>query len=96
VWLIYGWAWRVKRNANTYWPSPTRPCVWRKRGLMGLESIYPKPQTTQRGAGHKINPYFLRDLTITHAGQVGGADIAYVPLRHGFLYLVAIMDWYSR
>src|SRR5207244_5564951 len=64
--------------------------------LMGLEAIYAKPRTTQRGAGHKIYPYLLRDLTITRPDQVWGADITYVPLRHGFLYLVAILDWYSR
>ena len=73
-----------------------RKRVQRLMRLMGLEAIYPKPRTTQRGAGHKIYPYLLRDLTITRADQVWGADITYVPLRHGFLYLVAILDWYSR
>jgi putative transposase len=73
-----------------------RKRVQRLMRLMGLEAIYPKPRTTQRGAGHKIYPYLLRDLTITRADQVWGADITYVPLRHGFLYLVAVLDWYSR
>lgn len=73
-----------------------RKRVQRLMRLMGLEAIYPKPRTTQRGAGHKIYPYLLRDLTITRPDQVWGADITYVPLRHGFLYLVAILDWYSR
>jgi len=73
-----------------------RKRVQRLMRLMGLEAIYPKPRTTQRGAGHLIYPYLLRDLTITRADQVWGADITYVPLRHGFLYLVAILDWCSR
>jgi len=73
-----------------------RKRVRRLMRLMGLEAIYPKPRTTQRGAGHQIYPYLLRDLTITRADQVWGADITYVSLRHGFLYLVAILDWYSR
>jgi putative transposase len=73
-----------------------RKRVRRLMRLMGLEAIYPKPRTTQRGAGHPIYPYLLRDLTITHVDQVWGADITYVPLRQGFLYLVAVLDWYSR
>jgi putative transposase len=73
-----------------------RKRVQRLMRLMGLEAIYARPRTTQRGAGHRIYPYLLRDLTITRPDQVWGADITYVPLRHGFLYLVAILDWYSR
>lgn len=73
-----------------------RKRVQRLMRLMGLEAIYAKPRTTQRHAGHRIYPYLLRDLTITRPDQVWGADITYVPLRHGFLYLVAILDWYSR
>ena len=64
--------------------------------LMGLEALYPKPKTTQRGKGHKIYPYLLRGLPITRPDQVWSADITYVPLRRGFLYLVAVLDWYSR
>lgn len=73
-----------------------RKRVQRLMRRMGLEAIYPKPRTTQRGAGHPIYPYLLRDLTVTRVDQVWGADITYVPLRHGFVYLVAILDWYSR
>ena len=73
-----------------------RKRVQRLMRLMNLEAIYPKPRTTQRGVGHKIYPYLLRDLTITRPNQVWGGDITYVPLCHGFLYLVAILDWYSR
>ena len=64
--------------------------------LMGIEAIYPKRRTTWPGAGHKIYPYLLRNVEVTRPDQVWASDITYVPLRHGFLYLVAVMDWYSR
>ena len=73
-----------------------RKRIQRLMRLMGIEAIYPKKRTTWPGAGHKIYPYLLRDLKITYPNQVWASDITYVPLRHGFLYLVAIMDWYSR
>jgi putative transposase len=76
-------------------------CINRKRAqrlmrLMGLEAIYPKRRTTRPAAGHKIHPYLLRNLAITRPNQVWASDITYIPLRHGFLYLAAVMDWYSR
>jgi len=73
-----------------------RKRVQRLMRLMGLEAIYPKPRTTQRAAGHKIYPYLLRNLAIVRPDQVWSTDITYVPMRHGFLYLVAVIDWYSR
>ena len=73
-----------------------RKRVQRLMRLMGLEAIYPKRRTTWPGAGHKIYPYLLRNVAITRPDQVWASDITYVPLRRGFLYLVAIMDWYSR
>jgi putative transposase len=63
---------------------------------MGLEAIYRKRRTTQPAAGHKIYPYLLRNVEITRPNQVWSTDITYIPLRHGFLYLVAILDWFSR
>jgi putative transposase len=63
---------------------------------MGLEAIYPKPRTTQPGEGHTIYPYRLRHVAITHVDQVWSADITYVPMRQGFMYLVAVIDWFSR
>jgi putative transposase len=63
---------------------------------MGLEAIYPKRRTTRPAAGHKIYPYLLRNLAVTRPNQVWASDITYIPLQHGFLYLVAVMDWYSR
>jgi putative transposase len=73
-----------------------RKRVQRLMRLMGLEAIYPKPRTTITGAGHKVYLYLLRNLEVTRPDQVWSADITYVPLRSGFLYLMAILDWYSR
>ena len=64
--------------------------------VMGIEAIYPKRRTTRPAAGHKIYPYLLRDIAVTRPNQVWASDITYIPLKHGFLYLVAILDWYSR
>jgi len=63
---------------------------------MGLEAIYPKPRLSEPGAGHKIYPYVLRDVAVTRPNQVWSTDITYIRLRHGFVYLVAVMDWFSR
>jgi putative transposase len=73
-----------------------RKRVQRLMRLMGLEAIYQKPRTTMAGAGHKVYPYLLRGLKVTRPNQVWATDITYVGLRHGFLYLTAIIDWYSR
>jgi len=76
-------------------------CVGRKRirrlmGHMGLVPIFQKPNTSKPHPEHKIYPYLLRGLTINRSNQVWCADITYIPMRRGFLYLVAIMDWHSR
>lgn len=63
---------------------------------MGLEAIYPKPRLSQPRAVAQRYPYLLRDLPIVRPDQVWSADITYVPMRRGFLYLVAVLDWYSR
>lgn len=63
---------------------------------MGLQAIYPKPRTTIPGVGHKIYPYLLTGLQITRPNQVWACDITYIPMRKGFMYLVAIIDLYSR
>ena len=63
---------------------------------MGLEAIYPKPHLSRPGADHPIYPYLLRGLIITQPDQVWAADITYIRLHRGWLYLVAIMDWFSR
>jgi len=73
-----------------------RTRVPRLMRIMGLEAIYPKRRTTQPGAGHKIYPYLLRNVEIVRPDQVWSTDITYIPLRYGFLYLVAVLDWFSR
>ena len=70
--------------------------VRRLMRLMGLEAIYPKPQLSMPAPGHRIYPYQLRNLEIVRPDQVWAADITYIRLRQGFIYLVAIMDWFSR
>src|SRR5487761_2222729 len=73
-----------------------RKRVRRLMRLMGIVPLGPKPRTSKPGAGHKIYPYLLRDLKIDRANQVWAADITYLPIGRGFLYLVAVMDWASR
>jgi putative transposase len=63
---------------------------------MGLVALYPRRKTSQPGAGHTIYPYRLRGLAIDRVNQVWAADICYLPMAQGFLYLVAVMDWHSR
>jgi putative transposase len=73
-----------------------RKRVQRLMRLMGIEAIYAKRRTTRPGKGHEIYPYLLRNVEIVRPNQVWSTDITYVPMQHGFLYLVAVMDWYSR
>ena len=63
---------------------------------MGLQAVYPKPRTSIPDRQHKKYPYLLRGLAITRPNQVWSTDITYIPMPHGFMYLVAIIDWYSR
>ena len=63
---------------------------------MGLTATYPKPRTSLKGAGNKVYPYLLRTLKVTRPNHVWCSDITYIPMRRGFVYLVVIMDWYSR
>ena len=64
--------------------------------LLGVEAIYPKPRTSVLAPGHRIYPYLLRGVPITHTDQVWSSDITYIRLAQGWVYLVAILDWYSR
>ena len=73
-----------------------RKRVRRLMRLMGLQAIYQKPRTSDPHPDHRIYPYLLRGLAIERANQVWCTDITYIPMRRGFLYLVAIMDWWSR
>ena len=73
-----------------------RKRVQRLMRLMGIAALGPKPRTTKPQHGHKIFPYLLRDLAIGRSNQVWAADITYIPIGRGYLYLVAIIDWFSR
>lgn len=64
--------------------------------LMGIETIYPKPKTTHPDQQHQVYPYLLRNLEITGPNQVWSTDITYIPMAKGFVYLTAVIDWYSR
>jgi len=73
-----------------------RKRIQRLMRLMGIEAIYPKRSISKPHPGHKIYPYLLRNKIIKGINQVWGADITYISMRHGWLYLVAVMDWVSR
>ena len=70
--------------------------VQRLMQKMGIQAIYPKPNTSKRHAKHKIYPYLLRNLSVDRPNQVWATDITYIPMPQGFIYLTVIMDWYSR
>lgn len=73
-----------------------RKRIQRLMRLMGIQAIYPRPRLSIGGKGHRIYPYLLKNLVIDRPDQVWCADITYIRLARGFVYLVAIMDWYSR
>ena len=73
-----------------------RKRVQRLMRLMGLEAVYPKPRLSVGGAGHKVYPYLLRNVAIERVNQVWSTDITYIPMPSGFMYLTAVIDWYSR
>ena len=74
----------------------SRKRVQRLMRIMGLQAIYRRPRTSLRALGHKVYPYLLGGMEITRPNQVWATDITYIPKARGFLYLVAIIDWYSR
>ncbi len=82
--------------SNKFGIAVGRKRVARLKRLMGLYTLYRAPRTSIPQAGDERFPYLLRDLDITRPNQVWAADITYIPMRGGFLYLVAVVDWYSR
>jgi putative transposase len=81
---------------NQHGEEVNRKRVQRLMRVMGLEAIYPKPKLSVAGKGHRIYPYLLRNVAIERPDQVWSTDITYVPLATGFMYLAAVLDWYSR
>ena len=84
-------AWLIEQGE-----AVNRKRVQRLLRLMGLEAIYPKPKLSAARAGQRIYPYLLRNVRIDRPDQVWSTDITYVPLASGFMYLAAIIDWFSR
>ncbi len=87
---------RITETLTDRGEEVNRKRVRRLMREMGLEAIYPKPRLSAAGRGHKIYPYLLRGVKIERPDQVWSADITYVPLLSGFMYLAAVIDWYSR
>ena len=73
-----------------------RKRVARLMELLGIEAVYPKPKLSQPGEGHRIYPYLLRGTTVERVNQVWSTDITYIRMAQGFVYRVAVMDWFSR
>ncbi len=86
----------LKRSSFYYQATPEPALNLHLMRLMGIQAIYPRRSSSSPGKGHKRYPYLLRNVPITHVNQVWSADITYVPLLRGFIYLVAVIDWHSR
>ena len=94
-WPFYG-SRKLTAQLNVEGWGVERKRIQRLMRLMGIEAIYAKPRTTKSTPEHRKYPYLLRGLTITRPDQVWATDITYIRLRQGFVYLVAVMDWFSR
>ena len=95
AWPFYGSRRLTAVLRREGWPV-NRKRIKRLMRIMALEAIYQKPNTSRKHADHKVYPYLLRGLVIDRPNQVWCADITYIPLAKGFVYLVAVMDWFSR
>jgi putative transposase len=87
---------RMARMLSEDGVTINRKCVQRLMRKMGIAALGPKPRTSKPAQGHRIYPYLLRGMTIDQPNQVWAADITYIPMGRGFLYLVAVIDWASR
>jgi len=92
---FYGWP-RMTAYLRREGYAINHKRVQRLMKLMGLQAIYPRPRPKSERHNHKIYPYLLRDVEIVRPNQVWSSDITYIPLDTGFMYLVAVIDWYSR
>ena len=89
-------SWRRRDELGKLGHAVNRKRVQRLMRLMGLEALYPRKRTSVPNKAHRVFPYRLRNLVIDRPNQVWAADITYIPMARGFLYLVAVVDWYSR
>ena len=94
-WPFYG-SRRILVELRSEGFTVNRKHVQRLMRLMGIEAIYQKPNTSRKHPHHKIYPYLLKNLKIDRPNQVWCADITYIPMQRGWVYLVAVMDWFSR
>jgi len=92
---FYG-SWRMRVWLQRHGCLARRKLVHRLMRTMELAAIYRRPRTSKPAPGHKVYPYLLGGMDIARPNQVWAADITYIPMARGFLYLVAIMDWHSR
>ncbi len=92
---FYGWP-RMTEYLRRQGYIVNHKRIQRLMRKMNIQAIYPAPKTTVSSAEHKVYPYLLRNLAITRPNQVWSTDITYVPMPKGFMYLVAVIDWYSR
>jgi putative transposase len=95
AWPFYGSRRMAAVLRREGWPV-NRKRIKRLMRIMALEAIYQKPNTSRKHPDHKVYPYLLRGLVIDRPNQVWCADITYIPMAKGFVYLVAVMDWFSR
>jgi putative transposase len=94
-WPFFG-SRRITQTLKAEGQEVNRKRIQRLMRIMDLEGAAPKPNTSRAAPEHPVYPYLLRNLKICRPNQVWAADITYIPLAHGFAYLVAVMDWYSR
>lgn len=92
---FYGWP-RMTAHLRRQGYLVNHKRIQRLMQVLGLQAIYPKPSTSKPAPGHRIYPYLLRGLEITRPNQVWSTDITYIPMARGFMYLTAVIDWYSR
>ena len=92
---FYGWP-RMTAQLRRQGYAINHKRVRRLMSTMGLQAIHPRPRTSAAAKGHKVYPYLLRKRRITRPNQVWSTDITYIPMLRGFMYLVAVIDWYSR
>ena len=92
---FYG-SWRICDELETQHTIVNRKKVQRLMRLMDIVAIFPGKKTTVPNKGHKIYPYLLRELAINRSNHVWSTDITYIPMAQGFVYLVAVIDWFSR
>ena len=91
---FYGWP-RMTAQLRREGYAINHKRVQRLMTKMGLQALYPKPKPKKSGKAHRIYPYLLRDVAIERVNQVWSTDITYIRLKQGFMYLTAIIDWFS-